>query len=177
MCRCAVIILLVTTLFASSAHAQTPDARQQFANAYSFYSSRNFSQAKELLGPVASSNYLLADYALYYLSSIAYEESNWEASRSFLIQLRQQYPQTIWYDRAELQRIKIDIAEQKYSEAVDALRTLRADRNIKGDISEEALYLQAQCQENQQDVLQAYALYQELRALAPLSRWTALARK
>ena len=171
------VVLLLTILVASSTRAQTPDLRQQFANGYSFYSTGNFSQAKELLDRVVNAEYLLADYAIYYLASIAYEESNWDAARNLLVRLRHDYPQTIWYDRAELQRIKIDIAEQKYAEAVDALKSLRSDRNIKADVSEEALYLQAQCRENQQDLYQAYSLFQELRGLAPLSRWTALARK
>ncbi|MGH7782961.1 MAG: tetratricopeptide repeat protein, partial [Candidatus Binatia bacterium] len=172
-----IALLSILLVDPPSIHAQTLEARQQFASAYSFYSNRNFSQAEELFQQLSNANYPLADYALYHLAVIAFNESSWEASRAFLLRLRQEYPLSIWYDRAELQRIKIDIAEKKYSDAVDALRSLRDGKNIRAEISDEALYLQAQCQENQGDVYQAYSLFQELRRLSPLSRWTASARK
>ncbi|MPZ75491.1 MAG: transglycosylase SLT domain-containing protein [Deltaproteobacteria bacterium] len=173
------VVLLAILLAASPACilAQETDFRQSFAAAYSLFSSGAPSQAKDPFQRTLSSGYALADYALYYLAVIAFQESDWQASREFISRLREEYPRSIWYHRAELQRIKIEIAEKSYPEAVNALRSLRAEKNLKHDISEEALYLQAQTQEAQGDVFQAYSLFQELRTIAPRSRWSAAARR
>jgi soluble lytic murein transglycosylase len=157
--------------------SQEPSPRQSFETAYALYSSGSTSQAKELFQQSLSSHYPLADYALYYLAVIAFQESNWQPARDLLIRLRQDYPQSIWFQRAGLQLIKIDIAEKNYPQAIASLGSLRAETNLKPDIAEEALYLQAASQENQGDVSQAYSLFQELRTIAPHSRWSASARK
>jgi soluble lytic murein transglycosylase-like protein/outer membrane protein assembly factor BamD (BamD/ComL family) len=172
-CSLATFIAFCPSLILS----QEPRPRQSFETAYALYSSGSTSQAKELFQQSLNSAYPLADYALYHLAIIAFQESNWQSSRDLLIRLRQEYPQSIWLQRAALQLIKIDIAEKNYTQAIASLRSLRAETNLKPDISEEALYLQAEWQGNQGDVSQAYSLFQELRTSAPHSRWSASARK
>lgn len=176
---CTTAFLLGTLLASppSAIRAQEPNPRQTFDTAYALYSSGSSPQAKELFQQTLNSAYPLADYALYYLAIIAFQESNWHSSREFLIRLRQDYLQSIWFHFAELQLIKIDIGEKNYPQAIVSLRSLRAEKNLKSDIAEEALYLQAQSHENQGDVSQAYSLFQELRTNAPHSRWNASARK
>jgi len=151
--------------------------RDNFAKAYSFYATGSYSQAREFFSRLLETTYPLVDYSLYYLALIAFQEDDWETSQQFLTRLRKEYPQSIWSHAAELQRAKIAIGEKKYPQAIDTLRSLRAERNVPQEISEEALYLQAQAQEAQGDAYQAYSLYQQLRSFAPISRWTAPARK
>src|ERR671910_65756 len=75
--------------------SQEPSPRQSFETAYALYSSGSTSQAKELFQQSLNSAYPLADYALYYLAVIAFQESNWQQARELLIRIRQEYPQSI----------------------------------------------------------------------------------
>ena len=173
----AALLLATLCAYPSTILSQEPDPRHNFYTAYSLYSSGATSQAKEFFQQSLNAAYPLADYALYYLAVIAFEESDWQSSRQLLSRLRQEYPQSIWFGRAQLQSIKIDIAEKSYSQAIASLRSLRTEKNLKPEISEEALYLEAQSHEIQGDVSQAYLLFQELRTNAPRSRWSASARR
>lgn len=170
-------LLAAFCAYPSAILSQEPNPRQSFYTAYTLYSSGSSSQAKEFFHQSVNAAYPLADYALYYLALIAFEQSDWQSSRDLLIRLRQDYPQSIWFNRAQLQSIKIDIAEKNYPQAIAALRSLRAEKNAKPEIAEEALYLEAQSHEIQGDVPQAYSLFQELRTVAPRSRWSASARR
>jgi soluble lytic murein transglycosylase-like protein/outer membrane protein assembly factor BamD (BamD/ComL family) len=177
--RAIAAALFLGTLCAhpSTILSQEPDPRQSFHSAYSLYSSGLTSQAKEFFQQSLNAPYPLADYALYYLAVIAFEESDWQSSRDLLIRLRQEYPQSIWFARAQLQSIKIDIAEKNYPQAIVSLRSLRTEKNLKPEIAEEALYIEAQSHEIQGDVPRAHSLFQELRTSAPRSRWSAAARR
>jgi soluble lytic murein transglycosylase len=173
----AAFLLGTFCAYPSAILSQEPDPRQSFYTAYSLYSSGSTSQAKEFFAQSLNAPYPLADYALYYLAAIAFEESDWQSSRDLLIRLRQEYPQSIWVARAQLQSIKIDIAEKSYPQAIASLRSLRTEKKLKPEIAEEAVFLEAQAHEIQGDISQAYSLFQELRASAPRSRWSAAARR
>jgi soluble lytic murein transglycosylase len=173
----AAILLATLCACPSTILSQEPDPRQSFYSAYSLYSSGSTSQAKEFFQQSLNAPYPLADYALYYLAVIAFEELDWQSSRDLLIRLRQEYPQSIWFARAQLQSIKIDIAEKSYPQAIVSLRSLRTEKNLRPDIAEEALYLEAQSYEFQGDVSQAFSLFLELRTNAPRSHWSASARR
>lgn len=114
---------------------------------------------------------------MHYLSEIALAEKNWDQARQYALQLRQQYPLSVWAPASDLQLIKIDLAEKKYNQAIPALRTLRANKNTKSEIVQEALFLEAQAQDALNESQQAYALYGELRASYPNSRFTPAARR
>jgi soluble lytic murein transglycosylase len=150
--------------------------RENFAQAYALYSSGSFTQAKEPFQLASDPDFPLADYSLYYLALISQKEGNFDLSREFLFQLRSRYPQSIWAYPAELQQAKIDLAEKKYTQAVEVLRSLRADKGVSPEIVDEAIFLQGQAQEAMADFNQAHRLYSELRTLFPRSRWTAPAR-
>jgi len=171
------LLIVIFAGFPRSLYSQSLDPRETFAQAYTLYAAGNFSQAQELFQKIQDPQYLLADYSLYYSALIAFKQNNWDLSRQLLAKLRQQYPQTIWFQHAELLRAKIDLAEKKYPQAIATLNSLRAIKGVKAEIAEESLYLQAQTGEAQGDVSQAYSLYQELRKSYPRSRWTADARK
>jgi soluble lytic murein transglycosylase len=173
----AALVLATFCAYPSSSLSQEPDPRQSFYSAYALYSSGARSQAKEFFQQSLNNGYTLSDYALYFLAIIAFEESDWQSSRQFLIRLRQDYPQSIWFARAQLQSIKIDIAEKSYPQAIASLRSLRSEKNLKPEIADEALYVEAQSHEIQGDVSQAYSLFQELRTRSPRSRWSAAARR
>jgi soluble lytic murein transglycosylase len=174
MTATAFFLILVLLASPGPLFAQTSD-RDNFAQAYSLYSSGKFSQAKELFQQTLDAKFLLADYSLFYLATIAFNEKNWDAARQLATQLKQRYPQSVWFYPAELQRGKIDLAEKKYAQATATLRSLRSEKAARSEVAEEALFLLAQAA--QSDPNQAYSLYQELRNLYPSSRWTLAARK
>lgn len=173
------IIVALCLVFGGAVHlfAQELSAKEFFSSGYALHSTGKPARAKELLQKATDSRFALADYSLHYLSLIAVGEKNWDQARSYALQLRQQYPQSIWYAQAELQLIKIDLAEKKQRQALNSLRTLRANKNAKSEILQEALLLEAQTQDALGDAQQAFALYRELRASYPNSRWTATARR
>jgi soluble lytic murein transglycosylase len=173
--KCLLVILIFGAIpFVS--FAETPDPRENFAKAYALYSSGSLAQAKELFQLALEPNFSLADYSLYHLALISFKEGNFDAAKQFLSQLRRRYPQSIWVHPAVLQRAKIDLAEKKYAQASDALRSLRAEKSVRPEIVDEAIFLQAQAQEALADLSEAHELYSELRARFPRSRWTAPAR-
>ena len=170
-------LLLLLVLPAPRLAAQGDDGRMTFHKAYSLYTQGNASQAKELFQKSFDTGYRLADYSLYYLALIAFKENRWEQSRRYLLQLKQNYPQSVWQARATLQRAKLDQAEKKFAQANEILRQLRTDKTATRDIADEASYLTAQNHEAQGDLQRAYGGYQELRDNSPTSRWAGLARK
>jgi soluble lytic murein transglycosylase len=68
------------------------------------------------------------------------------------------------------------MAENDLPAAVRMLQELRG-KNIPKEISDEALFLLADGRRRQGESRSAFALFQELRAVAPLSPWAAAARK
>jgi soluble lytic murein transglycosylase-like protein/outer membrane protein assembly factor BamD (BamD/ComL family) len=156
--------------------AQALEPRESFAKAYASYISGNLTEAQRLFQRALEPSFPLADYSLYHLASISYKERDFDASRRFISQLRRRYPKSIWIYPAELQRAKMDLAEKKYTRAVETLRSLRNEKVARVDVINEAIYLQAQAQESLGDPNEAHTLYSELRSLFPHSRWTAPAR-
>src|SRR5919205_1826677 len=67
-----------------------------FAKAYSLYSRGNFAQAKDLFQKATDSKFVLADYSLYYLGTIAVNEKDSGRARQVFAELKQRYPQSIW---------------------------------------------------------------------------------
>ncbi|MBM4262089.1 MAG: tetratricopeptide repeat protein [Deltaproteobacteria bacterium] len=157
--------------------AQELSPKEFFSSGYALHTTGKSARAKELLQKAVDPKFTLADYSLRYLSAIAFGEKNWDQARSYALQLRQQYPQSLWYAQAELQLIKIDLAEKKHRQALASLRALRANKNAKNEILQEALLLEAQLQDNLGEPQQAFALYRDLRAGYPNSRWTDAARR
>ena len=176
-------LLMLLATIAGSPHwlfAQANDSRELFGKAYQLYTNGKPAQAKELFQQSMDATYRLADYSLYYLARIAFDDANWDQSRKYLEQLRQRFPQSVWYHSTTLLRAKVDIAEKKLASAGETLRQLRADKSVTREIADEAQFLQAQIHEAQDapgEIRRAFALYRELRDGSPNSRWAALARK
>jgi soluble lytic murein transglycosylase len=179
MKRQLTLLLLILTLEAFTAHVfgQTIEPREIFAKAYAAYTKGNPAEAKELFERIAGTKFRLADYSQYYLAVINYDRGNWEQARQTLTQLKKQFPQSIWIQPATLLQAKIEIAEKDYGSAEEKLRQLRTEKVTKREISDEALYLQAQIREAQGDPIRAHALYTDLRDSSPNSRWATAARK
>jgi len=174
----ALAILLLTlaaAVFPAQILAQTNEQNETFAKAYALYANGKSAEARELFEKTLETRFRLIDYSLYYLAAIHFNGSNWDQARQLLSQLRQKYPQSIWLQPATLLQAKIDIAEKKYAQAGATLRQI-PEKTAPRDITDEALYLQAQIQENRGDPSRAHALYDELRNKSPNSRWTAPAR-
>ena len=169
--------ILAAVIFPARLFAQTGEANEMFAKAYALYSAGKAAEARELFDKTLEAKSPLADYSLYYLAAIHFDAGNRDQARQLLNRLKQQYPQSIWQYAAMLLQAKMDLAEKKYSQAGATLRKIRGDKNAPRDIADEALYLQAQLHENRGEPSRASALYDELRAKSPSSRWTAAARK
>lgn len=175
-------ILLLAALASSFdwLFAQSNDSRELFGKAYQLYTSGKPAQAKELFQQSMDPTHRLADYSLFYLARIAFDEADWDQSRKYLERLRQRFPQSVWYHSAALLRAKIDIAEKKFASAGETLRQLRADKSVSRELADEAHFLRAQIHEahdTQAEIGRAFALYRELRDGSPDSRWAALARR
>ena len=173
-------LLLLLAVIAGSPQeilAQSNDLRELFAKAYQFYSNGKPAEAKELFQQTVDASHRLADYSLYYLARIAFDEANWDQSRKYLEQLRQRFPQSVWYHSTALLRAKIDIVEKKFALAGETLRQLRTDKSVQREIADEAHFLQAQVHEAQGNVNRAFQLFRELRNASPNSRWAASARR
>src|SRR5574341_2451356 len=100
------LLLFLLWPLAARLDAQNSDAREVFGKAYSLYANGNPGRAKELFQKTLDANYRLADYSLYYLAVIAFNESDLGQSRQYLSQLEQRYPRTVWLHAAALQRAK-----------------------------------------------------------------------
>jgi soluble lytic murein transglycosylase-like protein/TolA-binding protein len=170
----ALIFVFAAAPLVSFAQDSTP--RENFAQAYGLYSSGNMAQAKELFQRSLEPDFPLADYSLYYLALISSKEGNFDLTRQLLARLKRRYPQSIWVHPAELQRAKMDLAEKKYIQASEALRSLRTEKGVKPEIVDETVFLQGQAQEALANFNQAHDLYSELRILSPRSRWAPPAR-
>lgn len=173
--RCA-LVLTVLLVLPRAALTQTADPGELFAAAYSRLASGKAAEAKDLFRGTLTGEFRLADYSLFYLAQIAFNESAWDEARQRLGQLKQRFPQSIWSQAATLLQAKIELAEKKYSRAGDLLRQLRAEKTTRREIAEESLYLQGQAREAQGEPRRAYSLYDELRDQSPHSRWTGFAR-
>ena len=142
--------LILITLTPPS-YSQSGDPRETFAKAYELYSRGKSAEAKELFRKSLDRDFRLADYSLYYLAVIAFKEGSWDLSRQRLSQLKRRFPQSLWSHPGALLQAKIDIAENKYAQAGDILRRLRAEKSAKREVIDEALFLQAQISEAQGD--------------------------
>jgi soluble lytic murein transglycosylase len=171
------LVTLALGVFPAPIFGQTSDSNEIFAKAYGAYAKGKSSEAKELFEKAIDPKFRLADYSQYYLAVINYDLANWEQARQMLAQLKQRFPQSIWIQPATLLQAKVNIAEKKYDSAEETLRQLRAEKSVKRDIADEALYLQAQIREAQGDPIGAHTLYNNLRDSSPNSRRAAAARK
>ena len=168
---------MVLMAFPRPLYSQTSAPPEAFAQAYALYSGGKSAEAKELFRKTLEADFRLADYSLYYLALIAFNDSSWNEARQRVAELNGRFPQSLWSQPAALLKAKIDLAEKKYLQASDTLRQLRAEKSAKREIADEALYLQAQIHEAQGEPRRAHALYDDLRNGSPLSRWTSAARK
>src|SRR5437762_11486600 len=128
------LLIVIFAGFPRSLYSQSLDPRETFVQAYTLYGAGNFSQAQVLFQKIQDPQYLLADYSLYYSALIAFKQNNWDLSRQFLAKLRQQYPQTIWFQHAELLRAKIDLGENKYPQAIATHNSPRATTCVRSQL-------------------------------------------
>ncbi|MGE5220589.1 MAG: tetratricopeptide repeat protein [Chloroflexota bacterium] len=173
----ALVLLIILLAFPRPLYSQSAAPADLFAKAYALYTNGQHAEARELFQKTLDADFHLADYSLYYLAAIAFDESDWNDARGRLSELKLRFPQSLWSHPGALLQAKIEIAEQQYVQAGEILRGLRTNMHLKRDIANEALYLDGRVQEYQGEAQRAYALYDELRDSAPTSRWTAAARK
>lgn len=147
-----------------------------FSQGHALFSQGSFSQAELLFVQTLDRGFPLEDYSLHFLALIQVSRGDWANGRSYLSQLKQKFPQSIWSSQAELQLAKISLEEKNHAKSIEELRALQA-APVKREIAEQASYLLGQAHELQGDLKRAHAAYQELRQTSPLSRWAAQARR
>jgi soluble lytic murein transglycosylase len=175
--RSIVGLFILSYLVAGAPAPLHSDEHQQladFSQAYAHYTRGQHGPARELFKRTLSTKFVLTDYSLYYLASIALASNAWDEARRLAARLKSEFPHSVWLHAAELQMAKADLGQNRLAEAATALRALRAKKIASGDIIEEALYLQAQ---TAGDPARAYELYQQLREQFPNSKWTPAARR
>ena len=169
--------LLLSALWLASPtplYSQAEQPRELFSQAHALFSQGNIPQAEELFTKTLEQNYLLADYSLYFLGLAASSRNAWDNARNHFQQLKQRFPQSLWSSYASLELAKISLAEKNYSQALAELQALRK-RAARNEVFNEALYTMGKIHELQDDLKQAYSLYQESRRAAG-NPWAAKAR-
>lgn len=156
--------------------AQESDPRVLFAEGYTLFSKGDLAQSEKVLLKALELESPLKDYCLYFLGMIFLEREEPDRARQYFDRIKDSFPRSVWSPQAELQSAKIFMKEENYPKAIAKLTALRA-RTTKQEIAGEALYRLGQCFELQGHVSQAHSLYQELRRFAPLSPWTAQAKR
>jgi len=170
--------LCVLLLFSSHPlHSQDKSPSELFSNAYALYSQGKHAEAEEIFFKTLDGKFLLEDYSLYFLSLISFERSAFGKARHYLDQLKERFPRSVWSSDAQLERAKTSLAEKKYRQVIDEIRSLLAQNIAEKEIAEKAFYLLARAHEQLGELKQAYSLLQELRQKSPLSPWAARARK
>src|SRR2546426_1819319 len=160
----------------SRLYSQDEEPRELFSKAYSLFSQGDVVQAEPLFIRTLDRGFSLEDYSLYFLGQIQISRAYWGSARYYLLQLKEKFPQSIWFAQADLQLAKVSLGEKDYIRASGELRALQG-RSIKGEIAEQASYLLGQAYEMQGELKKSYAAYQELRQSSPLSRWATQARR
>ena len=170
-------LLIVFLAFPQSLYSQSAAPADIFAQGYAAFARGQFAGAKEHFQNTLDPAYPLADYSLYYLAIIAFNENNPEEARVRIEQVKKRFPQSVWSQPATLLKAKIDLAEKSYAQGLDTLRELRTVKSAKRDVVDEALFLQGKIREAQGELRRAYASYDDLRNGSPLSSWAAAARQ
>jgi soluble lytic murein transglycosylase len=172
----ALSLLALWLLLPLPLRSQESDPRELFASGYTLFSEGNFARSEEVLLKALELESPLKDYCLYFLGMVFLERSEPDRARQYFDRINEDFPRSIWSPQAELQSAKISMKEENYPKAIAKLTALRA-RTTKQEIAGQILYLLGQSYELQGHVSQAHSLYQELRRFAPLSHWTAKAKR
>ncbi len=170
------LLVIVGLSLPRQLHPQDEEPRALFSRAYALYSQGSLSEAESSFVQTLDRGFPLEDYSLYFLGLIQNSRGEWANGRNYLLQLKQNFPQSLWSSQADLQLAKASLGEKDYPRAAGELRAVQGP-TIKREIAEQASYLLAQVYELQGDVKKAYSSYQELRKNSPLSRWAAQARR
>ncbi len=169
------IYLFVLGATPLAVHSDEQSQLSDFARAYTHYKEGNYTGAKEIFQKTLNGKFSLADYSLYYLATMAFEEKRWEECRALAARLKQAYSQSLWVDTIELQLARADLAEAKFTQAAATLRGLREKKSANRTVQAEALFFLARTA--QDNPKYAHSLYQELREQFPTSSWTPSARR
>lgn len=175
MVKKAAALLWIALLGAGPVSAQDKNPRDLFAEAYARFAQKEFSQAEALFTQTLRADYLLADYALYFLAEISLHREAYPSARAYLADLKQRFPESVWSARAGLLLAKISFAQNDFERALAELRPI-LDGADRGALFQEAAFLAAEARRARAEYREAYAGYQQLRRLAPLSSWAASAR-
>lgn len=156
--------------------AQEKAVRESFAEGQARFTQRDLDQAEGLLLKTLNRSSPLEDYSLYYLGEISLARGDTNVARSYLTQLTQKFPSSVWAAPAQIRLAKLLLAAKDYPAATEKLERFR-NQSVKREISDEALFLLAQIYELRKELRQAYSHFQELRRISPQSPWAARARK
>ena len=146
-----------------------PEQREIFRLGYQAYQAKDHEKAKKFLQRALEIYPVLADYSLYFLGSVHRDDGQTIETRAFFQRLISEYPDSVWNDHATLELAKLALAESNWGEAVRYAEQARHGKASSAFVRHEALLVLAQAQEGQDNLTDAYNLYQELRRITPHS--------
>ncbi len=151
------------------------DPRQSFADGYSAWSRKDWPVAIERMQLVREQVPALADYALYYLADAERHNGGRQAAADNYLNLANEFPQSIFADRAELGYAGVEL-DLGHPDAALRAAALVADRSDQPDLEQEARMLMARARAASNDFSGAYDEAQTVRHLAPSGPYDAAAR-
>lgn len=143
--------------------------REIFRLGYQFLQDKNRDGARTFLARALEVYPLLADYSLYYLGTLHREEAQGADARTVFLRLLSDYPESLWVGRAALELAALALADNSWAEAARYAEQARTAHGALATVRHEAALVLAQAREGQEEVAEAYNLYQELRRTSPHS--------
>lgn len=171
-----IYVLLCLFSLPGPAAAQEKTPRELFTEAYALFSQNHPAEAESLFAKSLNRGSPLEDYSLYYLGEILLSRGDADGAGKYFGQVKQQFPQSVWAPRADLQIAKIMLAAKNVAGAREGLNEIQ-NKTPTREIADEARFLLGRTYELEREPKLAHSLFQELRRASPLSPWAAKARE
>ena len=152
------------------------DPRQSFAEAYDAWNRKDWPVVIERMQLARERVPALADYALYYMADAQRHSGDQPGAANNYLSLANEFPQSIFADRAELDYASVELGLGHPDLALRAA-TLVADRSDQPGLEQEARMLMARARAASNDFSGAYDEAQTVRSLAPAGPYDQAARK
>lgn len=172
--------LLLAVLWVGHARAVAPastEAEAAFARAYQHYAAGEHPSAEPLFRRALSdADFVLRDYALYYLGRIASDAKRHDRARDYFTRLKDSHPRSLWAAESSFEIVELDLAQERHGAAIRRAEAQRRTASGKTARARAAYYL-GRTHEAKGESTQAYAFHQEARRRAPRSVWSERARE
>ena len=171
------LLLALSAGPAPAAERASTEAEAAFVRGYRHYAAGERSSAEPLFRRALSdADFVLGDYALYYLGRIASDAERHDQARDYWTRLKDSHPRSLWAAESPFEIIELDLAQERYGAAIRRAEAQRRTASGKTARAKAAYYL-GRAHEAIGESPQAYAFHQEARGRAPRSAWSRRARE